>query len=235
MEVRRGVQKRGRCCRLERGGHESEHAPSFTTELCVRKLIPMMERPPLISLALNSTASKLALLVPSRPMRSSEVAGPVERKLNSSQTAALVSVPASREQCWAGVRMQALSLHQSLGSIKVVEACNVRPVQAPMTAPASKPQLVSVKVVLLSWLHGRQSVALLEPVVAMYFPTAHGVHTAVGPSALYQAAGQSMQLAAFWRLYFPTAHGVHSSVRPSALYQAAGQSLQTRVPLPTTA
>ena len=102
-------------------------------------------------------------------------------------------MPASREQSWAGVRLQALSLHQSLGSIKAVEACNVRPVQAPMTAPASKPQLVSVGAVLLAWLHGRQSEALLEPVVgAMYFPTAHGVHTAVGPSALYQAAGQSL-------------------------------------------
>ena len=177
---------------MRRGPHESEHTPLYTTELCVVKLILRNERPPLVSLALNSAASKLALLAPSRPMRSSEVSRPVERKLNSSQMAGAVSVPASREQCWAGVRLQALSLHQSLGSIKVVEACNVRPVQAPMTAPASKPQPVSVNVVLLSWLHGRQSVALLEPVVAMYFPTAHGVHKAVGPSALYQAAGQSM-------------------------------------------
>ena len=126
------------------------------------------------------------------------------------------------------MRLQALSLHQSVGSINAVElACHVCPVQAPMTAPASKPQLVSVGGVLSAWLHGRQSVALLEPVVATYFPTVHGVHTAVGLSALYQAAGQSMQLTAFWRLYFPAAHGVHSSVRPSALYQAAGQSLQT--------
>ena len=211
---------------MRRGPHESEHTPLYTTELCVVKLILRNERPPLVSLALNSAASKLALLVPSRPMRSSEVAGPVERKLNSSQTAALVSVPASREQCWAGVRLQALSLHQSLGSIKAVEACHVYPVQAPMTAAASKLQLVSVGALLAS-LHGRQSVALLEPVVAMYFPTAHGVHTAVGLLALYQAAGQSMQLTAFWRLYFPTAHGVHSSAQPSALYQAAGQSVQT--------
>merc|ERR1712185_693780 len=99
-----------------RGRHEAEHAPSCTTELCVRRLMPRKERPALVSLALNSATSRLALFVPSRPMRSSEVAGPVERKLNSSQMAG-VSVSAFREQCRAGVRLQALSLHQSVGSI----------------------------------------------------------------------------------------------------------------------